>query len=71
MLASAEAMKEACGRVDELFVPTAYKPALGHEYRLDLDTGGGRLAPERAVQILAVRQHSARERPTACSAAGP
>ncbi|MFO1351485.1 MAG: alpha/beta hydrolase [Gammaproteobacteria bacterium] len=40
-------------RVDSLFFPDGYKPALPHEYQFNLDTEAGQLALERSLQFLA------------------
>ncbi|HVY55321.1 MAG TPA: alpha/beta hydrolase, partial [Thermodesulfobacteriota bacterium] len=39
-------------RVDSLFFPDDYSPALPHEYQYNLDTDAGRLALERSVKFL-------------------
>lgn len=39
-------------RVDTLFFPPDYKPALPHEYQFHLDTDAGRQALDRTVQFL-------------------
>jgi acetyl esterase/lipase len=42
-------------RIDSLFFPDDYAPALPHEYQFNLDIDEGRLALERAVGFLAGR----------------
>ena len=39
-------------RVDALFFPADYEPALPHEYQFNLDTEAGRLALDRSVAFL-------------------
>jgi len=39
-------------KVDTLFFPEDYRPALPHEYQFHLDTGAGREALERTVRFL-------------------
>lgn len=39
-------------KVDALFFPKDYTPALAHEYQFNLDTEAGRLAMERSVAFL-------------------
>jgi len=39
-------------KVDALFFPDDYRPALPHEYQFHLDTGAGREALDRTVRFL-------------------
>lgn len=48
----ARVLKERGVRVDELFFPDDYRPALGHEYQFNLDQEAGRIALERTVTFL-------------------
>ena len=50
--ALANALAERGVKVDSLFFPDDYKPALPHEYQFNLDTDGGRLALERTAKFL-------------------
>ena len=40
-------------RVDSLFFPKDYRPALPHEYQFDLDTDAGRMALDRSGKFVA------------------
>lgn len=53
--ALAEALAARGVRVDSLFFPDDYAPALPHEYQFNLDTAAGQLALERSVKFLAER----------------
>lgn len=50
--ALAAALKAQGVRVDELFFPADYAPALPHEYQFNLDTAAGRQALDRTVRFL-------------------
>lgn len=53
--ALAEALAARGVRVDSLFFPVDYAPALQHEYQFNLDTAAGRLALELSLKFLAER----------------
>lgn len=53
--ALAEALAARGVRVDGLFFPDDYAPALAHEYQFNLDIPAGRLALERSLKFLAER----------------
>jgi acetyl esterase/lipase len=48
----AAALQKNGVRVDSLFFPDDYRPALPHEYQFHLDSGAGREALERTVRFL-------------------
>jgi len=48
----ADALQKKGVRVDSLFFPEDYRPALPHEYQFNLDSGAGREALERTVRFL-------------------
>ena len=48
----ADALAKRGVKVDALFFPDDYRPALPHEYQFHLDTGAGREALERTVRFL-------------------
>ena len=48
----ADALATRGVKVDTLFFPEDYRPALPHEYQFHLDTGAGREALERTVRFL-------------------
>lgn len=50
--ALADALVKRGVKVDTLFFPEDYRPALPHEYQFHLDTGAGREALERTVRFL-------------------
>jgi acetyl esterase len=50
--ALADALEKRGVKVDRLFFPDDFKPALPHEYQFNLDTGAGREALERTVRFL-------------------
>lgn len=50
--ALADALVKRGVRVDTLFFPEDYRPALPHEYQFHLDTGAGREALEHTVRFL-------------------
>lgn len=50
--ALASALRAKGVRVDELFFPTDYTPALPHEYQFNLDIEAGRTALDRSVKFL-------------------
>ncbi|MDE2481821.1 MAG: alpha/beta hydrolase [bacterium] len=47
-----EALQKQHVRVDTLFFPSDYQPALSHEYQFDLDRTAGRDALSRSVEFL-------------------
>jgi acetyl esterase len=51
-VAFAQALQGVGVRVDSLFFPTDYQPALGHEYQFDLDTAAGQQALQRSAVFL-------------------
>ncbi len=53
-LAFADALSARGGRVDRLFFPKDYKPALPHEYQFDLDNEAGRRALESSIAFLSI-----------------
>ena len=48
----ADALAKRGVKVDALFFPDDYRPALPHEYQFHLDTGAGREALDRTVRFL-------------------
>ena len=48
----ADALQKKGVRVDSLFFPDDYRPALPHEYQFNLDSGAGKEALERTVRFL-------------------
>lgn len=50
--ALADALRAQGVRVDALFFPKDYTPALAHEYQFNLDTDAGRQAMDRSVAFL-------------------
>jgi acetyl esterase len=52
LLPHSQALAKALAKVDALFFPADYKPALPHEYQFNLDTEAGRLALERTLSFL-------------------
>jgi acetyl esterase len=48
----ADALVKRGVKVDALFFPEDYRPALPHEYQFNLDTGAGREALERTTRFL-------------------
>jgi len=48
----ADALASKGVKVDTLFFPDDYRPALPHEYQFNLDSGAGREALERTVRFL-------------------
>lgn len=48
----ADALQKKGVKVDSLFFPQDYRPALPHEYQFNLDSGAGREALERTVRFL-------------------
>ena len=53
--ALAQALAARGVRVDSLFFPDDYAPALAHEYQFNLDIPAGRLTLERSLKFLAER----------------
>lgn len=50
--ALAQALEKQGARIESLFFPDDYKPALPHEYQFNLDTDAGRAAMERSLRFL-------------------
>jgi acetyl esterase/lipase len=48
----ADALQKKGVKVDRLFFPEDYRPALPHEYQFNLDSGAGKEALERTVRFL-------------------
>ena len=67
----ADALVKRGVKVDTLFFPEDYRPALPHEYQFHLDTGAGREALERTVRFLQGDRLLRRRRPRLTSGADP
>lgn len=56
-VALAAVLKKAGVKIETLFFPADYRPALGHEYQFDLDQRAGQIALARSVAWLKALPH--------------